>query len=301
MHRGEMTFTIHRVEIPVKTLNEPIYLIPFGDIHRWAPLCDVDRWLEFLAWAAKKPNAYFLGMGDYDDLASYSERRAIQAAHFHESTMDSIESLMKQRTLDLIDEMKFMRGKLLGLIEGNHFGELPNGISTTQLMCEKLNCKYLGVSSFVRLSFVHGSKRAVLDIWAHHGRGSSRLLGTAINNVAQLGNCGVADIYLMGHDHKKIAGTSNRLILTDGGGDIKLSNKKVLYARTGSFLKGYVPGEASYVARAALPPTDLGVSKIELTPKRTHKTTIPGTLDKSTGKRIRYVEDSFYVDIHCSI
>ena len=105
MHKGESTFTIHKVEIPVLTLNEPIYLIPFGDIHRWAPLCDENKWLEFLEWAKRKKNAYFLGMGDYDDLASYSERKAFLTANFHESTLMSIEDLSRKRTEDLIDEI----------------------------------------------------------------------------------------------------------------------------------------------------------------------------------------------------
>ena len=67
-------FTIHEFEIPISSFNEPIYLIPFGDVHRSAPLCHTEKWLEFLDWAKNKKRCYFLGMGDYDDLASASER-----------------------------------------------------------------------------------------------------------------------------------------------------------------------------------------------------------------------------------
>jgi len=66
---------------------------------------------------------------------------------------------------------------------------------------------------------------------------------------------------------------------------LALRHKKILLARTGSFLKGYEPEEDSYVAAAGLQPSNLGVVKIELTPKRTF-----------------YLKKSrFYIDIHASI
>jgi hypothetical protein len=95
-----------------------------------------------------------------------------------------------------------------------------------------------------------------------------------------------ADIYLMGHDHKKSCGYLTKLKLSKGGsGELTLHNRKIMMGRTGSFLKGYVPEEASYVADAGYNPSDLGVLKIELTPRRDQK-------DK---------EESFYIDIHTSI
>ena len=32
-------FKIYKYTIEVQKLNEPIYLIPFGDIHRSSPMC----------------------------------------------------------------------------------------------------------------------------------------------------------------------------------------------------------------------------------------------------------------------
>lgn len=264
---SDSIFTIHRFEIPVKELNKPIYLIPFGDIHRFAPLCDVEKWLEFVEWAKNKKNAYFVGMGDYDDLASTTERKALLTACLHESTQSTLDEIFKNRADKLCQELSFMNGKLIGLIEGNHHGVLQSGITSTQYMCEKLNTKYLGVSSFIRLSFKYGYKRTSIDIWGHHGRGASRLIGGSLNSVEQMLGIGEAQIYLMGHDHQKNAAFKTKLGLTYGPSGLKLSQHKILLARTGSFLKGYVPDKPSYIARAALNPTDLGTLKIELTPK----------------------------------
>ena len=89
----------------------------------------------------------------------------------------------------------------------------------------------------------------------------------------------------MGHDHKKSAAFITQMKLNDGQGTFKLIQKKKLLARTGSFLRGYVPEKKSYVADACMSPSDLGTVKIELTPRRVYK----GKLDNQ------------HIDIHVSI
>jgi hypothetical protein len=282
---ADSVFTIHEYPIIVKSLDSPIYLLPFGDIHRYAHLCDTESWLDFCTWAKTKKNSYFLGMGDYDDMCSGSERKALTCADLHDTTRQSIDDIYQDRVNKLTKEISFMKDKLIGLIEGNHYGVFQSGMTTTQEMCRQLNTKFLGSCAIIRLSFRYGNKRYALDIFAAHGKGASRLLGGSLNAVQQMADIAQADIYLMGHDHQKIDGFRNRLLLQDGFGSLRLMSRKILFARTGSFLKGYVPEKPSYVAKALLPPTDIGVIKIELTPKRPRKEN----------------EDRFYVDIHASV
>lgn len=278
-------FTVHNYEIEILKANEPIYLIPFGDIHRSAPMCHERKWLEFLEWAKTKKRAYFLGMGDYDDMASASERSILSDKRLHDSSAQTLEKLYLTHTEKFAKEIKFMKGRVIGFMEGNHYAEFPNGTTTTQKLAELLEARYLGVSSFIRLTLKYRAHSASIDIWAHHGKGASRLIGGSLNRVQQMGESAEADIYLMGHDHKKSVGLVTKLTLSEGNGQIKLRHKKQLYARTGSFLKGYENNKISYVADMALSPTDLGVVKIELTPKR-----------DQTNK-----QDRFYIDIHASI
>jgi hypothetical protein len=287
-------FTIHEVVIPFKKFNETLYLIPFGDIHRSSPMCHLAKWKEFLVWASKKKNCYFLGMGDYDDLASASERMILSDKKLHDSSRQTLEDLYRSHTDRLAKELQFMNGKLIGLIEGNHYGELNDGRTTTQLLCEKLQTKYLGVSSFIRLTFEYlegkSHKNCTIDIWAHHGKGAARLVGGSLNRVQQMAESAHASIYLMGHDHKKSVGTLTRLKLKGSGSNMRLSHEKVLLCRTGSFLKGYQDGVASYVVDNALNPTDLGTVKIEITPKRERL--------ERMGEQIHDFVD---VDLHASI
>jgi hypothetical protein len=283
-------FTVYRYEIQFEKYGEPIYIVPFGDVHRSSPLCHAEKWKEFLDWAKGKERCYFLGMGDYDDLASGSERQILVNKALHESTITTLEDLYRKFTDRFHHEVSFMEDRCIGLLEGNHYGEFQNGTTTTQKLAELMKCKYLGVSSFIRLSLHSRCKptnTSSVDIWAHHGKGAARLVGGSLNRVEQMLEAAECDIALMGHDHKKSVGLKTRLSLNSSGGNggLKLHQRKILFARTGSFLKGYEPEAKSYIADAAMNPTDLGVIKIELTPKR----------ERRDGG------DYQYIDIHCSI
>lgn len=283
-------FTKFNYEIHVKKIGEPIYLVPFGDVHRSSPMCHIEKWHEFLDWGKKKPRCLFLGMGDYDDLGSSSERKILMNPDLHESSLTTLEDLYRKHVSSFAKEISFMNGNLIGFIEGNHYGQFADGTTTTQKLCELAKAKYLGVSSFIRLSFSYGQKRTSVDIWAHHGKGAARLVGGSINRIQQMGEAAEADIYLMGHDHKKAVGMTTKLYLTNGQG-LELRQRKQLYIRTGSFLKAYEDNRSSYVADAAMNPTDLGVVKIEMTPKR----------ERHARGKGNPTDDHFYVDLHASI
>lgn len=273
-------FTIHRVEIPVKDLHKPIILIPFGDLHRFSPLCDVEKWLNFCKEYKNKKDTYFLGMGDLDDFLSFSERKSLNSCTFHDSTVSAFDEIYLERTKKLAKELEWMRGKILGLIEGNHYGVFQSSITTTQKLCELLGCKYLGCSAFIRLMFENSHRLCAFDIWANHGLGASRTLGSSLISLEKMEQVAEADAYLSGHDHRKYAALKARLRLSKSG---RLNQRQILLGRTGSFLKGYVEGEPSYIARRALPPTDLGNIIIKFIPRRKQTKT----------------DDTFYIEIHC--
>ena len=258
-------FQTQKYKIPKVELNKTISLIPFGDIHYGAPNhagAIFDSWLEKVK---TEKDAVFLGMGDYFDIASASERRLLHSADLHESTTDTLDELYKRQAEEFGNKICFMKGRIAGMIEGNHYSELKSGITTTQYLCEILGCKYLGVAGFVRIQLCLGTMQISVDIFAHHGKGASRLIGGSLNRVQQLAEVAHADIYLMGHDHKRSAGVQSRMYLD------KLSTVKEqrqLFARTGSFLTAYRDGKVSYIADMALPASDLGAITIHMTPHR---------------------------------
>lgn len=268
-------FKTHYYRIPVKN-GEKIYLVPFGDIHRNAPLCSEEYWGRFLdQYRNDHDRVFFLGMGDYDDLCSASEREILANPNIHESTAQNLNKYAEEKVKAICEEISFMKGHLVGLLGGNHYWDFPSGINSDMMMAQILDTKYLGVSAFIRLCLAiqadegTGVHSASIDIWAHHGKGAARLMGGSINRVAQMREAGEADIYIMGHDHRKGAVPSgSKLELFGPGARLKVRHKVQWLVRSGSFLRGYVEDESSYVADAAMNPTDLGTVSIELTANR---------------------------------
>jgi hypothetical protein len=257
--------------VPAK-LNTTYNLIPIGDIHRDSYNCALEYYKETLKWMRTVPNILLLGMGDYLDLASTSEREILMNNKIHDGTLHTIEELYWKNVHTIVKDFEPFKGHIIGLIEGNHYGVFSDGTTTTQQICRLLGVKYLGVSAFISLNFEWGNRSTCVDIWAHHGKGGAQTIGGSINNVEKMGQIADAQIYIMGHDHKKGALPDERLVLRDGGsGNLKVRYKKIYYVRSGSFLRGYVKGQANYVTDRCLRPAVLGVVRIEMTPKRNRK------------------------------
>ena len=280
-------FTTQRFNIQFKNYGEPIYLTPFGDVHEDSPLHAKEHWQETLAWMKKKPRCYFLGMGDYLDLASTKERRVFDNPDLHESTQSTLDALVAKSVKKFVDEISFMKGRLIGLIEGNHYWVFSNGgFTSTQKMCELLGCAYLGTMSYIRLRFEKDGRRsATLEtkIIAHHGIGTSRVAGGDMRAVERLADGWDCDMALMGDDHQK--GLIPRMKNGFRSNTEIVRARKILLVRTGCFLRGFVKGEASYVVDKCYSPTDIGLVKIEMTPRR----------DCSGGG------DETWIDLHASL
>ena len=259
-------FTVHEFTIHIDGIDDTIYLYPIGDVHKYAPLHSSERWSEFLDKVKSRgKKAYLFGMGDYMDFMSSSERSNFTKSEFHDSTVQRLDKMADEDVAGLYKDLKFAEGRVIGLIEGNHYYQFNRGETSTQTLCRLLNTKYLGVATFTRLRFVHKNHFAVMDVFAHHGKGAARLLGGSLNRVQQMAESAEADIYLMGHDHKGPVGKNPRLRLSHAGSNLAVVERPQLFARTGSFLRGYVDGEVSYVADGCMNPANLGGTEISFT------------------------------------
>lgn len=265
-------FTTHRVEIEVE-INKPFKLIPFGDVHRDSDMHADSHWREFLDYAKAQKGALFLGMGDYTDGVSTSERIVLSDSGLHDTTKTTLKNVYRGVTKTLVNELGFMRGRCIGLLGGNHYFDFGNGDTTDHVLAAALNTKFLGVCSFIRLSCLlagrGGRKLQSLDIFAHHGKGAGILPGSTFNTIEKLSTTAVADFYLMGHDHKKgCIPSSPRLLLWGNRKEVHVRERTPWLGRTGSFLKAYENGRVSYNVDAARSPCSLGWIEFEITPRR---------------------------------
>lgn len=256
--------------IPLKGFKDPFILIPFGDVHKYSPLHCAKAWKKDLARWKANPNMWGLGMGDYFDFASTSERKALRNADLHEGTDSMFDSMAKEHADKFVEEIWFMKDRLLGLVEGNHYAEFADGTTSTMYMAEKLGVPYLGCFCIVQLRFEIDSVRANYDIVAYHGKGAARLVGGSLNAVQYMAESIEADLYLMGHDHKKPASPADRIVpyYNRKTNQLDLHHRTIHFARTGGYLRAFVKGMPSYIADAGNGALPLGGIEISIKPSR---------------------------------
>lgn len=269
--RTDGLFRTQKVKINYP-IGKPLSLIPFGDIHHDSPAFSRDAWDKFIKYAKSNKDALFLGMGDYFDGYSTSERVIIYNHNLHESSKKRHEEEQIGRIKRLAKELEFMRGRIIGLLGGNHFSQFSDGTTSDMRLAEMLGCKYLGACAAIRFVMCANgvSQKACIDIFAHHGKGGGATAGGKFNAVEKLTNVCDADIYLMGDNHARgCFPLGDRLFLHDSGNSgLQVKAKQRWVGRTGSFLRAYVENEANYVVDAALAPSNLGWIEFMLTLSR---------------------------------
>jgi hypothetical protein len=241
----------------------------FGDIHRDTKNCDVDRWKWFLKRAKETmdENTYFIGMGDYHDFASTKEKKFLDGTGIHETTRDRFDEMAERHNRELAAELSFMRGRILGLVVGNHSWVFKNGKTSTEDLAERLDTKDLGwlchYTMIIRTGG-HKTNNAVHAILCH-GKAGGKTFGVTVNQVGDLKTIfPVADFYCMGHDHQRIAHPCTVLVPCQCKDSYQIKQKRQLLCRSGSFLKAYQEGTDSYEIFRLYKPADLGALKLTI-------------------------------------
>lgn len=263
-------------EITVKTVQcqdlpwKEVKIMPVGDLHSGSQGFARDRLKRHIEWGVKN-DCYFIGMGDQVDVASPGNRHRIRTASLYDSVEDMMEEAAMKAVEDVADILKGTEGRWLGLVEGHHFWEFANGETSDTLLAEKLGAPFLGNCAFVRLRFDRGSS-IVCTLWVHHGSGGGQKAASPLYKLENLTPYFDADIYLIGHTHKKAAAPISQLYLNNRG-DIK--HRKKILACTGSFLKAYTQGserhgraQGDYVEKRLLSPATLGGVLLRVRPIR---------------------------------
>ena len=272
--RTDGVFQTKHVILKDYPYNKPLTLVPFGDIHFDSPAHAEEEFDAFCRRGkelVKQGNVLFMGMGDYLDGYSTSERMIIYSHGMHESSLGREEKAARKRVEKLAEKIAFMKGRLIGFMGGNHFPVFKGGVTGDQYLAELFSTDYLGACCATRITFCRKGTTGgvVCDIFSHHGKGGGTTAGGRMNAVEKLEKVCDADIFLMGDNHARGAiPTGERLRLEMFCGRLMVHSKPTWIGRTGSFLKGYVEGQSSYVVDAALPPSNLGHIEFQITPFR---------------------------------
>jgi hypothetical protein len=253
--------------------NDQIVIAPIGDI-QWSgdggPTAQdtlkrhIDRCLEMDAW--------YIGMGDYTDFASPSNRARLTSANVY----DTAQEILEQASDTLVGEvferfLKPTKDRWIGLLEGHHFYEF-GGRTSDMLLAEKLGTRSLGTSCYVHL------EPCDVTIWAHHGCGGGILPGAPLNKLYHVA-AGVAgaDVYLMGHTTKAPATPISR-IAPVWKPKPDLVHRTIRLANTGGFSRSNIPGHrrgniprGDYAEQGMMGPSPLGAPLVIIDARTTRQ------------------------------
>lgn len=193
----------------------------------------------------------FLGMGDYIDFASPSNRARLKSANLYDTATDIIDEKAMELTREIFElALKPTVGKWLGLVEGHHFHELKDGTTTDMRLCEMLEAEFFGTSGLLKLGFQlpgqsrRGTPGGLIPItgWFHHGTGNGQ---TGYYPIARLEKVSAAweqvDFFAMGHTAKMAIEFQNK-VYPRWTPTKDLSHRKVILLGTGGYSKMYVTG-----------------------------------------------------------
>lgn len=287
------------MELPaVSCSQKTVMLAPLGDI-QWtgASGTTAERLLrqhiaEALSYESPTTVVRFLGMGDYVDFASPSNRDRLRAANLYDTAKEVIEDKAKELATDLYERiLKPTTGRWLGLLQGHHYADLAVGGTTDTHLCMLLKARFLGDCVSYGLRFYRNGHKGTVEIWAHHGAGSGRTDHAPLLRLAQLAAKHEADLFLMGHLHREAFAKLDRTYVMRNETREWLQHREIRLVGTGGWLKGYVESrqvagraQGTYVERAMLPPVAIGAPLILIEP-RWESPVVPGKGRRPSGGR----------------
>ena len=254
-----------------------VRIMPIGDIQAGSPGTDWSRLRRHIQWGVDH-DCWFIGMGDYSDFLSPSNRRALRNSGLYDTATDLIERWHDEHLKELTDVLLPTKGRWLGMHEGHHYYEYSDGTTTDTRLCQSLEAPFLGTCSVLRLPFRDGSKHGVdCLIWGHHGEGGGddplRRLMRVAPGFPQI------DIFLQGHNTSIDARPKDVIEFYGGLSGLKARDRTQMFVATGGFMRGYAVGsrigsrgraQGSYVEKAMMRPTAIGGPLIYITPRHKH-------------------------------
>lgn len=268
--------------IPVKTRQkDEVLVMPIGDIQWFGDDKGVALKMlkRHIQWGVDH-NVFFLGMGDYTDAFSPSNRQRLRGAALY----NTANAIIDQKAHELVDEiydkaLAPSKGRWLGLLEGHHYHQFAAGMTTDMLLADKLQAPFLGTSTVIRLQFRRGNGKETASnhvlIWAHHGTGTGQTEASILNRLKRTATQFEADIFLMGHLPQKVNAPIDRLVpIFPPTGKPYLTHRTKILAGTGGFMKTWVVGareglipRGGYGEVAMYTPAALGGVLVKIRPR----------------------------------
>lgn len=254
--------------VPIRVNASKFTLYPLSDVH-W-PAHDhqkLEAWRESVL--ADDHSIVTLG-GDLFDFARGKYRAHMNSYVADDNSRKAVDEMAYGYVDGLAEFLKPVAKRVVMTTTGNHFWRFANGrVSDQQLALEIGRPEtFVGAFGLGRLTL---AKRASLILALHHDAGKKG--GTASADLLAFqhwSHACDADIYVAGHTHRQYAGVfTTRITVRDDQSD-KIGDRKLVFVRSGAFLRGYAESVTSaeapfipdYAEVAMLPPSVFGIISV---------------------------------------
>ena len=263
-----------RVKMVVDSLSEPWTLWAIGDIHMGAPACDVDKLDETIKSVKEDPTARWIGMGDYIDCITHSDRKRFDPSEYKNSDIkvEDLSDLPRMQADAIIDKLRPIRQKCFALIEGNHEWHLPKfgAQDVMAYIAGSLGTPNLGPQGYIGIDVYYkkdldekGGKRRLsgprytVTVYGHHGYGGGRLAGSSALELQRQVMGAKADIYMFGHRHSSVIVPEYGTEMTRHDPPLVMKKPRI-NMMTSTYLKTFAQGYKTYAAKSGYRYTVLG-------------------------------------------
>lgn len=225
---------------------EYIELYPISDMHIGDPTFKEKEFVQLINYIKKTENAFAICIGDLINNATKSS-----VSNVYEETMPP-----KEQKKKAIEYLQPIKEKILAITGGNHeyrsMKDTDNDITYDIAMILGIEDKYSQDDIKLKVSLgrkKENQKKATYNIFATHGYGGGKRIGSTMNNMELSGlNYENVDLYIFGHAHKK-AVYKNAVFAFDDKNNC-IIEKERYFVLTSSWT-----GYASYAKRGLLIPS----------------------------------------------
>lgn len=240
-----------------------ITIIVLSDLHYGNLYCSIKHFLRTVNFIRDNDNCYCFLNGDLLEAV-------IKAA---KGDIYTQELTPQQQRDDVIDILKPIAGKILGVTQGNHEARIYNetGVDLTADIARALNAPYRPEGMLYKLSFGDGNNRVKgkpFVFWSYitHGYGGARTKSAKSIKAERAGTwIPQCDVIAMSHDHVVNVAPDidfvpdNRGTIKDGFLTGKITAHRKMLVKTNAYLRW-----GGYAEIGGFPPSDLTTPLIQL-------------------------------------
>ncbi len=189
------------IEVTLPECFDTVEILPLSDLHVGDKNADLKMFERFIQYVLAAPNRYLVYNGDNIDNATRSSVGDVYSAVM--SPHEQKKWLQKQ--------LEPVADRILVFVEGNHSRRTTKDVDVhiVEDIADHLGRAdlYRQDEAYIKLKFGRrksSGSQMCYTIYVTHGAGGGKRPGSAVNNVELLGLGTDADIYIIGHVHKKL-------------------------------------------------------------------------------------------------